>query len=999
MLRDNGNDILFDCVVYDDLVSFTSNYNTGQDNILANFRLMHQNIRSYNKNFDQFLVLLQSLKIKFHCIVLSECWLRDDSDLMNVTGYNIFRSYNNLNQNDGIVVYIDNALSVSCSEVCVGGVATGLSLTFDWAGVPCDLLAVYRSPSSLLPPFFQGISGYINNSNKSKRALGIIAGDLNIDFINVTQNSLEESFFDDLHEAGFVSLIDKVTRSASNTCLDLIFVKPIKGINIQPAVLHTSVTDHFLIFVQLSVGKIHSSNPYNNNNFFSKIDFPAVKNLLENQNWIEVLSADCVDVATETFTNVLKSIIEKSSTLVKKSAANRKLKPWITLGLVTSIRKRDKLSKQLQKEPFNWQLRNKYFQYRNLLHALIKRIKYNYFKNKLNDAAGDPKKFWTVINEVAGRSPGKEGFPIEAFAGGGGLVTQSDTVDLANNFNKYFASVGSQLAEAIKTSGPPLLMDADHRTDTVFEMQAVSQQQILDVVKSLRGGSAPGWDDISSNIIKNNIQYILIPLHYIINLSISKGKFPKLFKIAKVIPIFKSGSRSLMSNFRPISLLVVVSKILEKCVKIQLANYLEGEGLISFKQYGFRKNKNTSDSLYDFTELIATKLGCNNRVLVTFLDLAKAFDSVDRQKMFQKLQDLGIQNKNLEWFKSYFYKRFQTVCINGIQSDPITVDYGVVQGSTLGPLLFLAYFNNVTKLNLEGDLFLFADDTALVSSGCSWDSAYEQASSDLLCIKNWMDHNTLTVNVAKTKTLPIFFRTNSDPGQKMLKMHSCGDPRAAACDCDNIERVEQYKYLGVIIDYKLSWVPHVQYVKKRLRKMIYAFAQLRQVLSLDQCRTVYFSYVQSILQYGILAWGGASSAVLEPLAVTQRAIIKTILNKGKRYSTQTLYNDFPVHTVRKIYLKTLLTYIYKNKNKILSPIDHLYLTRNRLNYGFAIPKFNHSIYQTSSFYIAHTLYRNIPDIVIRAESGSADVFKRVVGQWLSGLDGPAVEALLRTQYQ
>lgn len=361
-----------------------------------------------------------------------------------------------------------------------------------------------------------------------------------------------------------------------------------------------------------------------------------------------------------------------------------------------------------------------------------------------------------MVNEVAGRSQGKDRFPVEAFADGGGSAADSGLEDISNSFNEYFASVGSQLAEAINTSGPPLLVDADHGTDAIFEMQPVSRQQVLDVVKSLKGGSAPGWDGISTDLIKNNIQHLLTPLHYIVNLSITKGKFPTLFKTAKVIPIFKSGAKNLMSNFRPISLLVTASKVLEKCVKIQLTNYFDRENLISSKQYGFRKNKNTSDSLFDFTKLVATKIGEKTQVLITFLDLAKAFDSVDRQKLFQKLHSLGIRNKNLDWFQSYFDNRLQTVCINGVQSDSLKVDYGVVQGSTLGPLLFLAYFNNVTKLNVEGDLFLFADDTALVSYGRTWDETFYQASSDLSKLKKWMDQNTLTVNVLKTKALPIF---------------------------------------------------------------------------------------------------------------------------------------------------------------------------------------------------------------------------------------------------
>jgi len=156
--------------------------------------------------------------------------------------------------------------------------------------------------------------------------------------------------------------------------------------------------------------------------------------------------------------------------------------------------------------------------------------------------------------------------------------------------------------------------------------------------------------------------------------------------------------------------------------------------------------------LFDVTKLILNKINEKQKVVVTFLDLAKAFDSVNREKLLKKLELIGVKNKSLAWFSNYFRNRQQLVSINGVKSDLVDVDYGVVQGSTLGPLLFLVYINNVTKLKIKGNIFLFADDTALVSFGETWDVAYARASSDLASIKNWFDHNILSVNINKTKT-------------------------------------------------------------------------------------------------------------------------------------------------------------------------------------------------------------------------------------------------------
>jgi hypothetical protein len=137
--------------------------------------------------------------------------------------------------------------------------------------------------------------------------------------------------------------------------------------------------------------------------------------------------------------------------------------------------------------------------------------------------------------------------------------------------------------------------------------------------------------------------------------------------------------------------------------------------------------------------------------------------------------------------------------------------------------------------------------------------------------------------------LLIYFKNDSGPSPRLLKIHSCGDPLPSTCACDAIECVTQYKYLEIMIDHRLNWEPHVQYVKQKLRKIIYAFGQLRQVLTVEHCRSVYYAYMLSVMQYGILASDGASTSMMEPLAVTQRSNIKTILNRNIRYPSNSLF--------------------------------------------------------------------------------------------------------------
>jgi hypothetical protein len=181
--------------------------------------------------------------------------------------------------------------------------------------------------------------------------------------------------------------------------------------------------------------------------------------------------------------------------------------------------------------------------------------------------------------------------------------------------------------------------------------------------------------------------------------------------------------------------------------------------------------------------------------------------------------------------------------------------------------------------------------------------------------------------------------------------------------------------------------------------MIYAFSQLGRVLTVEHCRSAYFAYVQSLLQYGILAWGAGSASVLEPLAVTQRTIIKKILGKDQRYPSFLLFQNFPVLSIRKLFVKTLLIYIKTNKDKIFMETQHSYNTRNKINIGILTPKLNYKADQSNPFYVAHIAYSNIPNIIRQWEESSVGVYGRRVGRWLLEISDEAAEFLVRSRYR
>ena len=233
---------------------------------------------------------------------------------------------------------------------------------------------------------------------------------------------------------------------------------------------------------------------------------------------------------------------------------------------------------------------------------------------------------------------------------------------------------------------------------------------------------------------------------------------------------------------------------------------------------------------------------------------------------------------------------------------------------------------------------LFADDAAIYFEGSDWDSVFNAAKIDISIIKKWFDQNVLTVNVTKTKFLPISLRDQGGTANRGITLHTCGDVQSDTCGCSDIERVNTFKYLGVMFDCKLTWEPHVKYINAKLRKMIYVFNQLRQILNLTDLMTLYYAYVQSILEGGIISWGGAYKTTLQPLIVTQKAIIKAALGRRRQYPTDDLFNEFRVLDIRQLFVRTVLNYIYVHKEQIFDNVNHGHATRIATTLGIRMPR-------------------------------------------------------------
>ena len=398
-----------------------------------------------------------------------------------------------------------------------------------------------------------------------------------------------------------------------------------------------------------------------------------------------------------------------------------------------------------------------------------------------------------------------------------------------------------------------------------FTLSPVTSLFVRKQLQSLDVKKAVGLDGVSSMFLRDGTDCIVAPVTHIINISIITETVPAAFKDAKVIPLFKKGSTLDPGNYRPVSILNVLSKLLERAAHSQLSNYLEKRGLLFENQSGFRGGYSTDSCLIGLTDFIRGEIGKGNMVGMVLIDLQKAFDTVDHGILIEKLKSIGVSS--FPWFESYLTDRKQCVDIKGTRSEFLPVSCGVPQGSILGPLLFLVYINDM-NISLTCRLSLYADDSALIFSHHDSIVIADRLSNELSMCKRWFVDNRLSLHVGKTESL-LF-------GSKR-RLKGVGDFRIY-CDGTPVVRTHSVKYLGVVLDASLDSSSHANNLMKTCAGRL-AFLHRNSALLDKNCRQILCSsLIQPYLDYCCSSWFSSLSVNLkERLNVIQRKMVRFVL--------------------------------------------------------------------------------------------------------------------------
>jgi hypothetical protein len=473
--------------------------------------------------------------------------------------------------------------------------------------------------------------------------------------------------------------------------------------------------------------------------------------------------------------------------------------------------------------------------------------------------------------------------------------------------------------------------------------------------------------------------YIAEPLSHLINKSFLTGSFPDCLKIAKVCPIFKSGDKHLFSNYRPISILPSFSKIYEKVVACRLLKFFESGNILVQNQYGFRKNHSTYMAAIEMLDKISAAIDNGEHPIGIFIDLSKAFDTINHSILLDKLEYYGIRGFALRWFESYLQSRQQYVFFDGASSVLCHVNCGVPQGSILGPLLFILYINDIVKCSDILRLILFADDTNIFYSNSDIIELERIVNAELSKLSNWFMANRLSLNATKTNFI-IF-------GNK--KVSKCGREFKLVLNGNVLERTDCTKFLGVYFDEKLKWHIHLNHVSGKLAKGLGMLGRVGRILPFNVLRTLYHTLIYPYLNYCCIIWGGAGASILRKIEVLQNRAIRIITHSPFRASSSPIYKSLNLLKICDIHFLHIVIFMFKFKHCLLPAPCMYYCKLNSTSYGlrkinyFCIPPCRTKIREQSISVVGPRLWGSLPDYL--QDSDSLMTLKRNTSKYLLSL--------------
>ena len=856
-------------------------------------KFVHLNVASVlgAHKMDMLRQQIDRSSISVFCV--SETWLTPSipDDLVKIEGYNLARwdrswadlhGASNPKKGGGLLCYVQKGieyddfkyahLNKSCKDLEMQWVTLAIKNMRKIVAIN-----IYRPPQGDHKKACKLIHEAIADANLKDNAEIFLLGDFNVDLKN-KKSPLTKELETTLAIWSLKPQIKGITRpnkrgdaQDQGSCIDNIFTN--SEHIVLSKILNWNFSDHLAVAVKRKRERVKREKVTFRGRSYKNYLRDDLQQKLVDTNWGPYYELVDPGACWDFIEDLIRDYLNNACPL-KMFKVWEVREPWVTNEILEEIKDKDRSLRTARRtgKAEDWDQARRD---RNRVGRLVEQARADFLKEQQDELADDPKKFWHTVKSiipVKKATTSKISLVCKGTNGGNKVVDPDKTADFINDF---FSNIGPNIARDLRD---PWVFYGEEVKEKCPQFEA-DLDGVLKLCRAIKVTKSSGITDISSRVLKDSFLVIIPQLVHMFNTSFLTGVFPDKWKIATIIPLYKGGDKSDVSNYRPVSLLPLPGKLIEKIVHAKVSLFLERSKILSDQQGGFRKGFSTASSIVDLTNILFDNINKGLTSLVAFIDLKKAFDTVNHEILVKKLALYGFQGTNLQWCVNYLAKRTQRAMVNNVISEECPVVCGVPQGSVLGPLFFILYVNDVQKAVNGAHIQLYADDTVLVTQGSDCSEAVKQLQPALNQYAKWCHVNKLSLNANKTKLMPVGTRF------KVKKARLAEVTMKGV----KLQLVPTYKYLGFILDTTLSFNSYVNSVIKLVAYKANLLSKIRRYLTESTALKIYKSMIVPYFDYGDVIYNTANSEGLDKLQRLQNRCLKICKEFNMRFDTDNLH--------------------------------------------------------------------------------------------------------------